>query len=205
MMKIIVTVQAGDRKHPQPSDPKSYPSRYDGKPAQIDPRAVDPESGRLLYPDIREDRGEGRNSAPDWVGDHTRYYNAWAQDELLTLQTLAPVSPDDVSLWVAMSAGLIRRWESKSLYLGFDFGGGYYVTNFPPAPTSINGIGILDGPFKEENPVGIFFDGKVDDPFLQLFGFQPMTLKAGRSGNGYLLRTSPAVNVIDSRVWWRVA
>ncbi len=101
----------------------------------------------------------------------------------LILRTLAPVTPDDAK---SKSFG---RWECSSYYLGADKTNNYFVQRNDKVP---------------ENPVGSFLDseGKDDDPFLILKGFNPMSMKVGDEGRGRLLRTK-ATDVKWTDVDWR--
>ena len=101
----------------------------------------------------------------------------------LTLETLAALTPDDAE---PKSFG---RWKCTSPYLGADVSGKYYVKNNKCFP---------------DNPFGFFLDkqGKDDDPFLVLRGFEPMSMKIGAEGEGRILRTR-ATDVKYPDVKWR--
>jgi hypothetical protein len=132
-------------------------------------RAVDPKTGQRIKFDIKD----------------AVYASAvWAQDELLTLQSTPAVTlPKD-------KFKRIGHWESSSFFLGLTSSGDYYVKNMA-------GVSSSDKPswygLGNQDPVGLFFDSDESEPFLVLRKLNPMTLKPGDGGKGYLLRSAPTV------------
>jgi hypothetical protein len=91
-------------------------------------------------------------------------------DVPLLLETSAPVTADGAA------PTLFGRWQCRYYYLGADLTGKYFVRNNYYLPA---------------NPCGFFLDseGKDDDPFLVLQGFNPTVMKVGAAGDGRILRT----------------
>jgi hypothetical protein len=137
--------------------------------------------------------------------DGTTYSSIWAQDEPLTLEHAAAVSPDGAKF------KYVGRWFSKSYYLGTSANGDYYVKHLGRSTPSPNQDVLTDwgmynfvSSHRFDNPVGFFFDDDKAKPFLLLAGFNATSFSISSQGIGLLLRSYSKVQAAMQEVAWQV-
>jgi hypothetical protein len=218
VIELIVTVRAGSWStggRLQPLDPKSIqPIDPNAPKRRIVPVENYPDENTVrLDPRAREEHGLTKDPATfgDWAANaskvsgvanikptigNTTYSSIWAQDEPLTLQHAAAISPDGAKF------KYVGRWFSKSYYLGNTANSDYYVKNLDRHTPDAQ-LWTFRNSSRFENPVGFFFDDDKDKPFLVLSGFNATSFTIFSQGIGLLLRSYSSVQAAQTEVAWR--
>jgi hypothetical protein len=215
VIELIITVWARSQNtggRLQPIDPKSIQpidrtrriisteNFPDENTMKLDPRARDehglPKDPATLRDYMANAKVDMANYTKRTIGSAT-YSSMWAQDEPLTLQHAAAISPDGAKF------KYVGRWFSTSYYLGNTARGDYYVKKLDPHQEDWT-VWNFRHSYRFENPVGFFFDDDKDKPFLMLSGFNATSFTIFSQGIGLLLRRTTVVAAAQPEVAWRV-